>query len=152
MIKKFIAAIAMTAVITTSLFTTLDHKVEAATYNYHTKAIAVAKANLGVHYRWGGTSPAGFDCSGLVKYSYARAGRTLNRTAAQMYYSNGYKVRYAHPGDLLFFAPNKASRPTHVAIYLGSGKMIMASSSRGVIITSTSNVYWKPRYIGAKHV
>jgi murein DD-endopeptidase len=153
MMKKFIAAIAMTAVVTASLFSTVGgEKAEAATYNYHTKAIAVAKANLGVPYRWGGMSPSGFDCSGLVKYSYGKAGRTLSRTASQMYYSNGYKVRYAQRGDLLFFAPNKASRPTHVAIYLGYGKMIMASSSRGVIVTSVNNVYWKPRYIGAKHV
>ena len=52
----------------------------------------------------------------------------------------------------MFFAPTKASRPTHVAIYIGYGKMIMASSSKGVMITSTSNPYWHPRYIGAKRV
>jgi murein DD-endopeptidase len=151
MLKKFIASLAMTAVITSSLFTTMGDKAEAA-YNYHTTAIAVAKAHIGTPYRWGGTTPKGFDCSGLVKYSYGKAGRSLKRTAAQMAYSNGYWVNSLHVGDLMFFAPNKASKPTHVAIYIGSGKMIMASSSKGVIITKTNNVYWKPRYIGAKHV
>ncbi|MEH7503737.1 C40 family peptidase, partial [Neobacillus drentensis] len=94
-----------------------------------------------------------FDCSGLVKYSYAKAGRTLNRTAAQMFYGNGYRIySYIQPGDLMFFAPTKASRPTHVAMYIGNGKMIMASSSKGVMITSTNNPYWHPRYVGTKRV
>lgn len=151
MLKKFIVVITILASFS-SLFAIKGVKAEAAYYNYHTKAIAVAKSNLGVPYRWGGISSSGFDCSGLVKYSYAQAGRTLYRTAAQMYYGNGYWPYYLQPGDLMFFAPNKASSPTHVAMYIGAGKMIMASSSKGVIITSTSNVYWHPRYIGAKRV
>jgi len=150
MLKKFISALALTLVLITSLFTTMGDKAEAA--YYHTKAISVAKANLGVPYRWGGITPKGFDCSGLVKYSYGKAGRVLPRTAADMFYKKGYRVRSLNVGDLMFFAPNKASRPTHVAIYIGAGKMIMASSSRGVITTYTSNSYWKPRYIGAKRI
>ena len=150
MLKKFISALALTLVLITSLFTTMGDKAEAA--YYHTKAISVAKANLGVPYRWGGITPKGFDCSGLVKYSYGKAGRVLPRTAADMFYKKGYRVRSLNVGDLMFFAPNKASRPTHVAIYIGAGKMIMASSSKGVITTYTNNSYWKPRYIGAKRI
>jgi murein DD-endopeptidase len=152
MLKKHIAALATTAFIITSLFTTMGDKAEAAYYNYHTKAISVAKANLGVPYRWGGMSPSGFDCSGLVKYSYGKAGKILPHSAADMFYTKGYRVSSLQAGDLMFFAPNKASKPTHVAMYIGSGKMIMASSSRGVMITYTSNSYWKPRYIGAKRI
>jgi murein DD-endopeptidase len=151
MLKKFFVVAAI-LVSLSSLFTNIGDKAEAATYNYHTTAIAVAKANLGVPYHYGGTTPYGFDCSGLVKYSYARAGRGLNRTAAQMFYTNGYRVYSLKPGDLMFFAPTKANSPTHVAIYIGYGKMIMASSSRGVMVTTTSNVYWHPRYVGAKRV
>lgn len=132
------------------MFATTGDKAEAA--YYHTKAISVAKANLGVPYRWGGITPSGFDCSGLVKYSFAKAGKVLPRTAADMFYTKGYRVSYLQPGDLLFYAPTKASRPTHVAMYLGAGKMIMASSSKGVIVTYTSNTYWKPKYIGAKRI
>jgi len=150
MIKNIIAAIVITATITTSLFATPGDKAEAA--YYHTKAISVAKTNLGVPYRWGGITPTGFDCSGLVKYSFGKAGVTLPRTAADMFYTKGYRVSSPQVGDLMFFAPTKASKPTHVAIYIGSGKMIMASSSKGVIITYTSNTYWKPRYIGAKRI
>ncbi|WP_394234888.1 C40 family peptidase [Niallia oryzisoli] len=124
---------------------------EAAYYN--TKAVSVAKANLGVPYQWGGISPSGFDCSGLIKYSYAKAGITLNRTAAQMFYGNGYRIyNYIQPGDLMFYAPTKASSPTHVAMYIGNGQMIMASSSKGVMITSTNNPYWHPRYVGTKRI
>lgn len=150
MLKKIIAALVMTATITTSLFATSGDKAEAA--YYHTKAISVAKANLGVPYRWGGITPGGFDCSGLVKYSFAKAGKTLPRTAADMFYSKGYRVSSLQVGDLMFFAPTKASKPTHVAIYIGAGKMIMASSSKGVITTYTNNSYWKPKYIGAKRI
>ena len=122
--------------------------------SYHTKAISVAKSNLGVKYRWGGISTNGFDCSGLVKYSYGKAGKTLPRTAAQMY-KTGTKVNSMSslvPGDLMFFAPSKASAPTHVAIYLGGGKMIQSASSKGVSISTTTNTYWKPKYIGAKRL
>ncbi|WP_409293451.1 NlpC/P60 family protein [Peribacillus sp. SCS-37] len=52
----------------------------------------------------------------------------------------------------MFYAPNKASRPTHVSIYMGSGKMIQSASSYGVSVAGTSNTYWKPRFIGAKRI
>ncbi|WHY76045.1 C40 family peptidase [Neobacillus sp. WH10] len=149
MLKKIITAIAITIGLS-SVFATTGDKVEAA--YYHTKAISVAKANIGVPYRWGGMSPSGFDCSGLVKYSFGKAGKVLPRTAAEMYYTKGYRVGSLQAGDLMFFAPNKASKPTHVAMYIGAGKMIMASSSKGVMITNTNNIYWKPKYIGAKRI
>lgn len=148
MLKKIITAMMAMTIILSSLFTTMGDKAEAA--YYHTKAISVAKANLGVPYRWGGLTPKGFDCSGLVKYSFGKAGKVLPRTAADMYYQKGYRVKDLKTGDLMFFAPNKASRPSHVAIYIGGGKMIQSSSSKGVSITYTSNSYWKPKFIGAK--
>jgi murein DD-endopeptidase len=150
MLKKFVVAFVIIVSFGT-LFSNMGDKAEAA--YYHTKAVSVAKSNIGVPYRWGGMSPSGFDCSGLIKYSYANAGKTLNRTAAQMFYGNGYRIyNYIQPGDLMFYAPNKASSPTHVAMYIGNGKMIMASSSKGVMITSTNNSYWHPRYIGTKRI
>lgn len=145
MIKKIIAALA----ITVTFISILPAMSEAASYN--TKAVQVAKSYLGVPYVWGGMTPRGFDCSGLVKYSYSKAGVTLPRTAAQMFYK-GYKVNSLLPGDLMFFAPNKASLPTHVAMYIGNGKMIQAATSRGVSIAYTNNPYWKPQFIGAKRI
>ena len=122
---------------------------EAATY--HTKALKVAKSNLGTKYKWGGASPSGFDCSGLVKYSYGKAGKKLPRTAGELY-KKGKKVKSLKKGDLMFFAPNKAKKPTHVAIYIGSNKFIHSATSKGVSYAKTNNSYWKPQYIGAKRI
>ncbi|WP_409294652.1 C40 family peptidase [Peribacillus sp. SCS-26] len=119
--------------------------------NYRAKAISVAKSELGTPYRWGGMTPSGFDCSGLIKYSFGKAGKVLPRTAAEMY-TKGSKVSSPATGDLMFFAPNKASRPTHVSIYVGGGNMLHAQSSYGVSYSKTSNTYWKPKFIGAKRI
>lgn len=123
----------------------------ASNSSYKVKAISVAKQYLGTRYRWGGITPKGFDCSGLVKYSYAKAGKTLPRTAAAMY-KKGSSVNTLKAGDLMFFAPNRASKPTHVSIYIGGGQMIQSATSKGVSIASISNSYWKPKYIGAKRI
>ncbi|MGF9891442.1 C40 family peptidase [Priestia megaterium] len=147
--KKIIAALAVVAIVGSAA----PSMSQAA--SYHTKAISVARANMGVKYKWGGITPKGFDCSGLIKYSYGKAGKTLPRTAADMYKSSGKKVNGMSslaPGDIMFFGPNKASKPTHAAIYLGKGQMIHAATSKGVSTTSTSNTYWKPKFIGAKRL
>ncbi|RID81748.1 NlpC/P60 family protein [Mesobacillus zeae] len=121
------------------------------TSNYRSKAIAVAKNNLGVRYRYGGTTPSGFDCSGLVGYSYRQAGKSLPRSAAEMA-TRGTAVTSLIPGDLMFFATGSPGRVSHVAIYIGNGQMIQSASSYGVSIASTKNSYWKPRYLGAKRI
>ncbi|PGK51452.1 peptidase P60 [Priestia megaterium] len=145
MFKKIIASISL-AVLVASASPIMG---QAATY--HTKAISVAKSNLGVKYKWGGTTPKGFDCSGLVQYSFGKAGKSLPRTSVELY-SKGTRVTNLQPGDLMFFSQNKATRPSHVAIYIGNGQMIQSASSKGVSIASTNNSYWKPRYIGAKRL
>lgn len=119
--------------------------------NYKSKAISVAKSNLGVKYKWAGNTPSGFDCSGLVNYSLGKAGVNLPRTAGEMY-SVGTKVTSYQPGDLLFFATSGGRKVTHVAIYIGNGQMIHSATSNGVSIASINNPYWKPRFIGAKRI
>ncbi|KKK38814.1 hypothetical protein WQ57_06840 [Mesobacillus campisalis] len=119
--------------------------------DYRSKAISVAKSNQGVKYLWGGSTPKGFDCSGLVSYSFKQAGKTLPRTAAEMY-TKGTKVASLSPGDLLFYATAGGKKVTHVAIYIGNGQMVHATSSKGVTIDKMSNSYWKARYVGAKRI
>lgn len=119
--------------------------------DYKSKAISVAKSNLGVKYKWAGNTPSGFDCSGLVNYSFGKAGVNLPRTAGEMF-NVGTKVTSYQPGDLLFYATSGGRKVTHVAIYIGNGQMIHSATSNGVSITSINNSYWKPRFIGAKRL
>ncbi|MCM3668215.1 C40 family peptidase [Mesobacillus maritimus] len=119
--------------------------------DYHSKAIAAGKQQLGVKYRYGGTTPSGFDCSGFISYSYKKAGVTLPRTAAEMH-TKGKKVSKLEPGDLVFYATSGGKKVTHVSMYIGNGQVIHSTTSSGVSITSMNNSYWKARYIGAKRI
>lgn len=92
-------------------------------------ALAIAKKFIGVPYVYGGASPAGFDCSGLVMYSYAQVGISLPRSAAAQYAATEkVPVSQMQPGDLIFYAsggnPNNYIR--HVAIYAGNGMRVHA--------------------------
>ena len=89
------------------------------------RAVHLARKQLGVPYRWGGSSPSGFDCSGLVSWVYGRLGVGLPHNAAALY-SVGRPVSLAHmmPGDLVFF-----HGLGHVGIYIGHGRMIHAPRS-----------------------
>lgn len=84
----------------------------------------IALGLKGVPYVYGGSTPAGFDCSGLVQYAYAQAGVQVPRTArAQMDAATKIRPDRAQPGDLLFFHTQAG---WHVAIYLGNDKFIHA--------------------------
>jgi peptidoglycan DL-endopeptidase CwlO len=87
------------------------------------RAAALAVREVGVPYRWGGSSPAGgFDCSGLVYWAYGRLGIALPHSSYALY-DEGRRVSRSRmkPGDLLFF-----SGLGHVGIYIGRGRMVHA--------------------------
>ena len=110
------------------------------------QVVAAATRLLGVPYRYGGTSPSGMDCSGLVQYAYHQAGIRLPRTTKDQFQA-GFPLTRVRPGDLLFFKirPNRVS---HVGIYVGDGKMIHASSgSRKVRTARLDNPYWSQRFV-----
>lgn len=88
--------------------------------------VRTARSLTGSRYRWGGTTPAGFDCSGFTSYVFRKNGKSIPRTAdAQRRAAR--KVSKPVPGDLVFFgAPSY-----HVGIYTGNGKMVDAGNSRG---------------------
>ena len=111
-----------------------------------------AKKYLGVKYVYGGTSPSGFDCSGLVQYVCKSLGISVNRTAAAQF-SNGRAVNKSdlQPGDLLFFAKN--GRIHHVGIYAGNGQMIHAPQTGDVVRYSSINTAYRQQgYVGARRV
>lgn len=105
---------------------------------------------LGVPYVFGGTSTAGFDCSGFVQHVFAMLGIGLPRTADAQYDAGRPAVGGPHPGDLVFF--DTYGGVSHVGIYLGKGQFVHASSSHGVMVSHLSDSYWAARYVGAKRL
>ena len=89
-------------------------------------AMAIAMGKLGSPYRWGAAGPGAFDCSGLVYWSYRQIGTTLPRSSsAQSRVGTPVSKGALQPGDLVFFY-----RPvSHVAIYIGGGRVVHASTS-----------------------
>ncbi|MGE7946126.1 NlpC/P60 family protein [Lysinibacillus sp. NPDC093688] len=108
-------------------------------------AISTAKQFLGRSYVWGGSNPStGFDCSGLVQWSYQQAGVSLPRTASQQYLATQrISASEARVGDLVFFS--YGSGIAHVGIYLGNNTMIDAQN-KGVVIESLD--WWNQYLVG----
>lgn len=106
-------------------------------------AITAIQTKLGTPYQWGGTGPAGYDCSGLVGYAFAAAGVRMPRTAAQQYLAGTHPTLAAlAPGDLLFWATDPADPNTidHVALYAGSG--MMYSDDHAGDVARLQPVWW----------
>jgi cell wall-associated NlpC family hydrolase len=113
-----------------------------ATSPYGAQAALVAQKMVGTRYRFGGESPSGFDCSGLAYYAYQRVGVTIPRnSAAQLRAAKPIDLKYASPGDLLFFDMRWNRR--HVAVYLGGGRFVHApSEGKSVSIGSLDDAYF----------
>ncbi|MHC8386267.1 C40 family peptidase [Pseudomonas sp. LB3P14] len=111
---------------------------------------------IGTRYRFGGTSEAGFDCSGFIGYLFREeAGLNLPRSTREMINVDAPLVSRSklEPGDLLFFATNgRRGRVSHAGIYLGDNQFIHSSSRRsgGVRIDSLGDSYWSKTFIEAK--
>jgi cell wall-associated NlpC family hydrolase len=114
----------------------------------HADAASIAARYLGVPYVWGGSSPAGFDCSGLVSYVYAQLGVSLpHYTVAQWGATTPISASDLQPGDLVFF-----DGLGHVGIYIGAGQFIHAPHTGTVVQIASLSGYWATHLDGARRV
>ncbi len=123
----------------------------------HPEVVEVARRYVGVTpYVWGGTTPAGFDCSGLVQYCYREVGIDLPRTSRQQYRVGAYieprRLDLLEPGDLVFFGRDgDPARVHHVGIYVGVGEMIHAPQTGELVsqVSLLARIETRADYVGA---
>jgi len=113
-----------------------------------------ARTLAGHPYRWAGSAPGGFDCSGFVVHVFGRHGISLPRTSYDQF-KVGTPVgrNELQPGDLVFFTTYR-SGASHVGIYYGNGQFLHASSARGRVIWTNLNThqYYDSRFLGGRRV
>ena len=150
-VPRITAALALIAGVAACGLTPTDGKhdfVPVGGDNLASRAADHAVAMVGTPYRYGGVSPSsGFDCSGLVQYSYQRAGLALPRqTDDQLRRGRHVSTSQLLRGDLLFFDQD-GKRASHVGVYLGGGKFVHApSTGKRVRVDSLDSAYWR-RYL-----
>ncbi len=118
-----------------------------------TNLVNKARSHIGTPYTYGGTTTSGFDCSGYTQHVFKQVGISIPRTTDQQF-AMGAPVAKSDlkTGDLVFFNTS-GSGVSHDGIYIGSGKFIHSSSSKGVMISELNDpAYWGSRYIGARRV
>lgn len=118
-----------------------------------TQLVAAAKGTLGLPVIWGGSSPSGFDCSGLVQYLFRQVGVIMPRTA-DLQFKQGRMVSRGElqPGDLVYFTTYEPGA-SHVGVYIGQDNFIHTSFAEGkVTIGSINDAYFAARYYGAKRI
>ena len=114
--------------------------------------VALAKKFMGVPYVFGGTTPSGFDCSGFLQYVFKQYGINIPRLADEQYLlGESAKTSQLSVGDLVFFS-TYLEGASHCGFYVGDGKFLHTSSSKGVRIDSLDNEYWKPKFLGGKKI
>jgi peptidoglycan endopeptidase LytE len=116
--------------------------------------LQTAAQHLGTPYKYGGSNPGGFDCSGFVMYIYNQYGIKLPRTASdQAALGTHVDKKDLKPGDLVFFNCG-GSGINHAGIYSGNGNFIHSSSpsSGGVIYSSLTEGYYQQHYVGARRI
>lgn len=111
-------------------------------------AVAAARSQTGVRYVYGGASRSeGFDCSGLTSWAWKQAGVSIPRTSRDQYYATARISRaQLQPGDLVFYG--YSGRVSHVAMYVGGGRIIQARKTGTTVQEDYVDRYWTSALIG----
>ena len=111
-------------------------------------AARLATRYLGAPYVWAGSSPSGFDCSGLVMYAFGQVGVAVPHNAAQQF-RLGVPVARDRlvPGDVVFF-----NQLRHNGIYLGDGRFVHSTKPGGVKIARLDDEWFRTRWVGARRL
>ena len=116
--------------------------------NVHGGVVGIAMHYLGVPYVWGGSSPRGFDCSGLVSYVFAQIGVSLPHSSySQFGMGASVSISDLQPGDLVFF-----TGASHVGIYIGGGQFIHAPHTGDVVKISSLSGYYSSNFAGGRRI
>jgi murein DD-endopeptidase len=115
------------------------------------KAADAALTMIGRPYKFKGDTPGGFDCSGLVRYSYLTAGMDVpHSTGALKNNTQSVGLRNARKGDLLFFV-QEGKKYSHVGVYVGNDQFVHAPSTGGFVRKdSIADPYWKQHYLDTR--
>ncbi|CAK7043275.1 MAG: hypothetical protein DELT_02920 [Desulfovibrio sp.] len=116
--------------------------------------VAKARSQIGVRYKYGGTTPkTGFDCSGLIQWSYQQCGVTVPRnTKQQAKAGKSVKKSQLKPGDIIVFRISSRSG-LHTAVYSGNGKFIHSpSTGKRIREDKLNSDYWSRRYVTARRI
>lgn len=111
-------------------------------------AARLATRHLGAPYVWAGSSPSGFDCSGLVMYAFGKVGVAIPHNAAQQFRLGTPVARdQLVPGDVVFF-----NQLRHNGIYLGDGRFVHSTKPGGVKIARLDDEWFRSRWVGARRL
>lgn len=113
-----------------------------------------ALSQVGKPYRYGGSTPRGFDCSGLIWWAYRQHGVTVPRvTTDQARAGKAVKANAMRPGDVLVFKSRSSARGLHTALYAGNGTFVHSPSSGSRVRTDKiANSYWSKRLIRVRRI
>ena len=118
------------------------------------RVVSTALPYKGYRYIWGGTTPKGFDCSGFTYYVFNKAGVKLPRSMSEQI-NSGARIKAAdlRAGDLVYFQNTAKRGISHIALYIGNGKILHAANENtGVIISDLWSAYWAAHYAGSVRV
>lgn len=113
------------------------------------KTVEVANSLVGTPYLYGGNTPDGLDCSGLIYYAFNQGGLKIGRNSSEGYFDNSTQVNNPVSGDLVFFENTYKQGISHMGIYIGNNKFIHAGAD-GVEVSDVTYSYWSTRLVAYK--